>query len=176
MRKFLIATLAVALPAFMLAACDAKVSTDEGASAALAAAEAKLASMAAYDKQIAAVNTLVEIWDSAEVDKLDAIASSDYKRTASDQNANGLDEMKAFMLQVHSTYPDFHITNDGVAAGPDGVFLQWTVTGVTPGGDASTGISRYQFKDGKIVSELAIFDTGATLAQMGVDKLPHVTQ
>lgn len=180
MKKNLIAAVVFTLPALMLAACDTKVSTDDNASAALAAAEAKLAGMAAYNAQIAAVNTLIEVWDSAEVDKLDAIASSNYERTAPDQNASSLDELKAFIRQVHDAYPDYHITNDGVAAGPDGAFVQWTVTGITAGDDATsgsgisaTGMSRYRFKDGKIASELVIFDTGAVLTQLDVDELPH---
>jgi hypothetical protein len=176
------------LATVMLAACDAEVKMDDGASAALAAvetklaeAESKLAKMAAHDAEIAAVKTWIEVWDSAEVDKLDAVALSDFKRTAPDQNANSLAEEKALILQVHATYPDFNITNDGIAAGPEGTFVQWTVTGSdTARGEASTGnsmrvtgISRYQFVDGKIASELVIFDTGLAMTQFDTDELPH---
>ena len=180
--------------AVMLAACDAKVAKDDGASAALAAVETKLAAaeaklakmtktakMAAHDTEIAAVKTWIEVWDSAEVDKLDTVAISDFKRTAPDQNANSLAEEKALILQVHATYPDFNITNDGIAAGPDGTFVQWTVTGSdTARGDQATGnsmrvtgVSRYQFVDGKIASELVIFDTGLALNQFESTEMPH---
>ena len=163
----------------VLAACE--VQTDDGASEALAAAEAKLAKMATYDAELATIEAWREVWASAEVDKLDALVQSDYKRTGPDYNANNLDEIKAFILQVHATYPDYEISNDGMAAGEDGVFLQWTVTGSDSGrGEASTGnafkvtgISRYWFADGKIAKELVIFDTGATLAQLETDSLPH---
>jgi len=168
----------------MLAACDVEVEKDDGASEALAAAEAKLAQMAAYDAEIAAVKTWREVWDSADVDKLDAITHSDFTRTAPDLNANSLDELKAFILQVHETYPDFSITNDGMAAGADGVFMQWTVTGsdTARGEDATgnsmrvTGISRYRFSDGKIASELVIFDTGSALTQLDTTELPHTAE
>jgi len=174
----------VSLAAFMLSACDVEVEKDDGASEALAAAEAKLAQMASYDAEIAAISTWREVWDSAEVDKLDAIAHSDYTRMAPDQNANSLDELKAFIRQVHETYPDFSITNDGMAAGPDGAFLQWTVTGsdTARGDDATgnsmrvTGISSYQFSDGKIASELVIFDTGSALTQFDTTELPHTAE
>ena len=178
----------------MLAAC----SSDNGASEALAAAESKLAeaetklaalttqhvTMMAHDAEMAAVKTWVEVWDSAEVDKLDAIAISDFKRTAPDQNADNLEELKAFILQVHETYPDFNITNDGMAAGPDGAFVQWTVTGTDSGrGEESTGnklnvtgISRYQFADGKITRELVIFDTGLVTTQLQTEGLPHTSE
>lgn len=181
MKRTLIAATTVLLSAFVLTACDVEVAQDDGASEALAAAEAKLAEMAAYDAHISAVKTWLEVWDSAEVDKLDAVAQSDFKRTAPDQNANSLDELKAFILQVHETYPDFKITNDGVAGGPDGTFVQWTVTGsdTARGEDATgnamrvTGISRYQFRDGKIANELVIFDTGAVMTQLETTEMPH---
>lgn len=178
----------------MLAACG----TNDGASEALAAAEAKLAdaetklaaltaahvTTMSHDAELAAVKTWIEVWDSAAVDKLDAVAISDFKRTAPDQNADNLEELKAFILQVHATYPDFNITNDGIAASPDGTFVQWTVTGTDSGrGEESTGnklnvtgISRYQFVDGKIARELVIFDTGLAMTQLETEGLPHTSE
>ncbi|MBT8101727.1 MAG: ester cyclase [Gammaproteobacteria bacterium] len=181
----------ILLATLALAACDADVDMNDGVSEALAAAEAKLAAaetklndMTAYDQQIAAVRTWIGVWDSADVGKLDAVALSEFTRTAPDLNANSLDELKALILQVHATYPDFNITNDGIAAGPDGAFVQWTVTGSdTARGEAATGnsmnvtgISRYQFSDGKIASELVIFDTGSALTQFESAELPHTAQ
>jgi len=174
MKTTLTTVITVFLSAFMLAACDVEVTKDDDASEALAVAAA----------EIAAVITWREVWDSAEVDKLDAIAHSDYTRTAPDLNANSLDELKAFILQVHATYPDFSITNDGMAAGGDGVFMQWTVTGsdTARGEDATgnsmrvTGISRYRFSDGKIASELVIFDTGLAMTQFETSELPHTAE
>lgn len=179
MKTTLFSKVMILLPALMLVACD--VEKDDGASEALAAAEAKLAQIPNYDAELAAVSTWREVWDSAETDRLDAIAHSDFKRTAPDYNANSLDELKAFIQQVHKTYPDFSITNDGMAAGDDGVFMQWTVTGTDSarGEDATgnsmrvTGISRYQFADGRVVSELVVFDTGSALTQLETAELPH---
>ena len=167
-----------------LAACEVETAKDDGVSEALAAAEAKLAQMASYEAELAAVKAWREVWDSAEVDKLDAITHSDYKRVAPDLNANSLGELKAFILQVHAAYPDYSISNDGMAAGEDGVFLQWTVTGSDTGraegatGNAFevTGISRYWFVDGKIARELVIFDTGAVFSQIESDELPHTSE
>ena len=172
------------LGALMLAACDAGVSKDDGASEALAAAEARLAEIATYDKQIALVNAWIETWGSADVDRIDKIAASDYKRKAPDLNTSSLDELKAFILQVHEAYPDYAITTDGIAAGPDGVFVQWTVTGSDTGrGEGATGnslrvtgISRYWFSEGKIAKELVIFDTGSVLTQLETDEMPHTAE
>ena len=179
MKTALLGKVMVFLSALMLVACGPQ--QDNAASEALAAAEAKLAQIPSYDAELAAVSTLREVWDNAQTDSLDAILHSDFKRTAPDVSANSVDELKAVIQQVHTTYPDFSITNDGMAAGEDGVFMQWTVTGTDsgPGEDATgnsmriTGISRYQFADGKIVSELVIFDTGLALTQLDAEELPH---
>jgi predicted ester cyclase len=181
MKKTLIAAVTVCLSAIMLAACEAEVSKDDGMSEALAAAEAKLAQMTTYDAEIAAGKEWIEIWDSGAVDKLDAIVHSDYTRTAPDVSLNGVDEMRAFMLQVHEAYPDYSLTNDGMAAGPDGVFVQWTVTGTDSGrGEESTGkpirvtgMSRLQFSEGKLARETVVFDTGFAATQLGTDEMPH---
>lgn len=182
MKTTRIMAVTAALSALMLAACEVEVAQDEGMSEALAAAEAKLAAMAKHDAEIAAINTWIEIWDTGETDRLDALAHSNYTRTAPDFNAASLDELKAGMLQVHETYPDFSITNDGVAGGKDGVFVQWTVTGTDSArGEESTGntmrvtgISRYWFSDGKIARELVIFDTGTALTQLETAEMPHI--
>ncbi len=137
--------------------------------------------MATHDAEIAAVKTWLEIWGSADVNKLATVAHSDYKRTAPDLNVNSLDDLSAFMLKVHEAYPDYNTTNDGMAAGPDGVFVEWTVTGTDsgPGENATgkpirvTGISRYQFSEGKITAELVIFDTGFAASQLGATEMPH---
>ncbi len=184
MRKTTLKTATIMMAVLMLAACEVTTDTDEGVSEALAAAEAKLARMAAYEAELAAVKTWREVWDSAEVDRLDAVAHSDYKRMAPDLNANSLDELKAFIQQVHATYPDFSISNDGMAASEDGVFMQWTVTGSdTARGEDSTGnsmnvtgISRYWFSDGKIAKELVIFDTGLAISQLETEGLPHTSE
>ncbi len=82
---------------------------------------------------------------------------------------------------MHEAYPDYSLTNDAMAAGPDGVFVQWTVTGTDsgPGENATgkpirvTGMSRLEFSEGKIVRELVIFDTGFAAAQLGAGEMPH---
>lgn len=182
--------IAILFLALMIAACSGNTSDDNAAAEALAAAQAKLAEMeselaavSARDDEIAAVKKLIEIWDTADVEELDAIAIAEYTRTAPDQSVSKLEDLKSFIKDTHSVYPDFKITNDGIAAGADGVFVQWTVTGSdtgtseNPTGNSleATGISRYRFQDGKIASELVIFDTGAVLTQLDRSELPKST-
>ena len=139
---------------------------------------------AKYAAQLAAVNALVEAWNSHDADALDAIASPDYTRRAPDQNADSLEEQKALMNRVFAAYPDFAISNDGASAGPGGAYVQWTVTGTNTGPGAQpptgnaikiTGISRCEFENGKIVHELVEFDSRTLLAQLGEKEMPHTS-
>ena len=157
----------------VLAACAPEAKEDPAVSAMRDAAESE-------QQMLDAVATWVEAWDTGNTDGLDAITAPNFQRTAPDQDADGLDELKALIAEVHKVYPDFRITNDASAAGPDGGFVQWTVTGTDRGSEAATGnslkvtgISRYQFVDGKITSELVIFDSGEVLSQLSREDMPH---
>lgn len=167
-----IITMAVAL----LTACAPEAKVDPAVQAMRATAEAE-------SQMTAALATVIMAWDTGNTDTLDAIMSPGIKRTAPDKSTNNLDEYKALIADVHTIYPDFQISNDGSAVGPDGGFVQWTVTGTDSGAEDATGnalkvtgITRYRFEDGKIVSELVVFDTGAALTQLQRDQLPHASK
>ena len=169
-----VAAITVALA--LLSACAQEAPDDPAFAAMRAAAEIEAEMNAAIDASIMA-------WDTGNTDALDAVMSSDMSRTAPDMSVNSLAEYKALIAQVHEVYPDFSITNEGTAVGPGGGFVQWTVVGTDSGSDnptgnklTTTGITRYEFADGKIVSELVVFDTGAALSQLGREDLPHVGQ
>jgi ketosteroid isomerase-like protein len=166
-----IAGIAIALT--LLSACAQEAPDDPAVEAMRAAAEAE-------SQMSAAINASIMAWDTGNTDALDEVMSSDISRTAPDRSVNSLAEYKAFIAQVHQVYPDFSITNDGSAVGPDGGFVQWTAIGTDSGSDnptgnklTTTGITRYEFADGKIVSEFVIFDTGAVLSQLERKDLPH---
>ena len=166
-----VATITVAVA--LLTACAPETKEDPAVEAMRAAAEAE-------SQMSAALATVITAWDTGETDTLDAIMSPGIQRTAPDKNANGLDDYKAVIAEVHTVYPDFSITNDGSAVGPDVGFVQWTVTGTDSGTEGATGnsmkatgITKYQFEDGKMVSELVVFDTGSVLSQLQREELPH---
>ncbi len=157
----------------VLSACAPEAKEDPAVAAMRSAAESQ-------QQMLAAIATWVEAWDTGNTDTLDAITADNFQRTAPDQDADGLDELKGLIAEVHRVYPDFRITNDASAAGPDGGFVQWTVTGTDSGSEGATGnslkvtgISRYQFVDGKIASELVIFDSGEVLSQLSREDMPH---
>lgn len=165
---------AIAVTVALLTGCAPPAAKEDPAVTAMrAAAESQ-------QQMLAAIATWVEAWDTGNSDGLDAITAPDFRRTAPDQNAEGLDELKALIANVHKVYPDFNITNDASAAGSDGGFVQWTATGTDSGSEAPTGkqisvtgISRYQFVDGKIASEFVAFDSRALMSQLGRSDVPH---
>lgn len=167
---------AAAVLLFVLAACAPEAKQDPAVDAMRAAAEAE-------SRMLTVVSAWVEAWDSGNTDNLNEIAVADYQRTGPDQNVDSLEDMKVFMAQVHAAYADYQLTHDGAAAGPDGAFLQWTVTGidsVRAGATGKpvkvTGFSRYTFVDGKIATELVVFDTAAVLAQLTTVEMPHMAE
>ena len=171
--KFPINVATFTVAALLLTACAPEAKEDPAVAAMRAAAEAN-------SQHSAALATVITAWDTGNTDTLDAIMSPDIRRTAPDKNANSLDDYKALIAEVRTVYPDFRISNDGSAVGPDGSFVQWTVTGTDSGVEGATGnamkitgISKYQFENDKIVSELVVFDTGAVLTQLEREALPH---
>ena len=172
--KISINAAAIAVAVALLTACSPPAAKEDPAVTAMRAAADS------QQQMLAAIATWVEAWDTGNTDGLDAITAANFQRTAPDQDAEGLDELKVLIGNVHTIYPDFRITNDASAAGPNGGFVQWTATGTDTGSEEPTGksmnvtgISRYQFADGKIVSELVVFDSGALMSQLEREDIPH---
>ena len=122
-------------------------------------------------------------WNTGDVDKLDAIASSEYKRRAPDQNAENLDEMKEFIRNVRTAYSDFHIEFIEVFYAENAATFMWTVTGTNDGeGEFPptgksieiSGITVLLFAGGMITEEIVSYDTATMTSQLGISNLPHV--
>ncbi len=123
-----------------------------------------------------AFETLMSVWNTKEYDKLDAVLAPDFRRTGPDQNTESLAELKTFMRQVHTAYPDFHIVSDEVGYKGDVGFRKWTVTGTYSENGRKIeipGMTLVRFKNGKMTGEWAHFDTATLQAQLEVDAVPH---
>ena len=133
-----------------------------------------------------AAAAFIEVWNTKDYDKLDRALTEDFRRRAPDQNADGRAAMKEFMRQVHAAYPDFRIVVDGDSHQGDAAFLHWTVTGTNTGPGASpptgkrittSGITMLRFApDGRIMEEVAHFDTASLSRQLGLESVPHVRE
>jgi len=125
------------------------------------------------------VDTFFEVWNDQDYAKLDGVAAADYIRRAPDQNADGLEAMKAFMQQVHVAYSDFEIVDNEAAYGDGFAFTQWTVTGTftaegaEPVPVAVDGATLLRIAGGTITEEHAYYDTAGLEAQTGTATPPH---
>jgi steroid delta-isomerase-like uncharacterized protein/uncharacterized protein (TIGR02246 family) len=130
-----------------------------------------------------AAATFVDVWNNRNYDELDQVLTEDFRRRAPDQNADGRADMKEFMRQVHTTYPDFRIVVDNSSHQGDVAFLHWTVTGTNTGPGAfpptgeritTSGITMLRFADdGRISEEIAHYDTATVSSQLGLAAVPH---
>jgi hypothetical protein len=127
------------------------------------------------------VDTFFEVWNDQGYDKLDGIMAENFIRRAPDQDADGREAMKAFMQQVHATYPDFRIVKNHAAYAKDLAFTQWTVTGTftaegaAPASVEVSGATMLRFANGMATEEHAFYDTAALIAQTGATSLPHAS-
>ncbi len=127
----------------------------------------------------------ITMWNTKNYEVLDTLLAPDFKRVAPDQNANNPEEMKAFVKQVHTAYPDFHIVVDAVAYTQDHAFIRWTATGTNTGDGAVKatgkpltleGMTMLIFRDGKLVEEDVFFDSASVNSQLGTTALPHAAK
>lgn len=173
MKKRFACSVAVVTLIFVGAACQQQPVTEQAETTEPADATAGLE---------AAASTFIEMWNTKNYDLLDTVMAVDFKRQAPDQSAEGLEEMKEFVSQVHAAYPDFHIVVDESAYGENLAFTHWTVTG-THSGEGSvpatgksveiSGITMLRFRDGMITDEIVYYDTASLQAQLETEEIPH---
>lgn len=178
MKVILARSLVPALVVLVAAACETQTQ-EEPAGAGSDTTEIAEAASAMES----AVGTLEEVWNTGNYDLLDAVVATDYRRIAPDQDAEGIEGLKAFMRQVRTTYPDFQIEFTETAFDGDVAFAHWTVTATHTGEGAvpatgnpieQSGITMLEFQDGRIAREFVYYDTATLNEQLGVSEVPHV--
>ena len=179
MKDLVTRWIARALVVLVAASCQ---TADESADQATASDTADQAAMTDAAAHQAAVTAFIDVYNSAEYEKLGAIVAPEFRRRAPDQNVDGVDGMKEFMRNVHTAYSDFHIEVHDSAYDEDVAFIHWTVTGTYSGeGSAPTtgnpieigGATMLRFSDGMITEEVAYYDTATLESQLGVESVPH---
>ena len=95
----------------------------------------------------------------------------------------GPEDVKRFMGEFRSAFPDFHTTIEDQIAEGDRVATRWTMRGTHEGefrGIASTGkqiavtgIGIFRFADGKVVESWDNFDQLGMMQQLGVIPSPE---
>lgn len=127
-----------------------------------------------------AFNAFIGVLNTQDYSKLEGVFTPDFRRIAPDQNANGPEEMAAFIRQLHATYPDLKIVLGESLFGENLSFNQWTVTGTATLEDGTEivietpGVTMVRYVDGMIAEEWVYYDTAAMMEQLGMSTVPHV--
>jgi steroid delta-isomerase-like uncharacterized protein len=124
-----------------------------------------------------------EVGNEGNLDLVDEIFS-DYVSHQPDGSVleRGPEDVKQFMGEFRSAFPDFHTTIEDQIAEGDRVATRWTMRGthegefrgISPTGKqiAVTGIGIFRFSDGKVVESWDNFDQLGMMQQLGVASSP----
>ena len=126
-----------------------------------------MAQKAGESSKISAMETLIEVYNTLETEKLDAIMTSGFIRRAPDVNANNLDEYKSFLHHIRINFSKFEMVVDAAAVNGNDGFIRWTARGQFVGKGATlpngntvvvTGAAHYEFENGKLSCEEVFVD------------------
>jgi steroid delta-isomerase-like uncharacterized protein len=127
------------------------------------------------------VNDYVDLWNGGpETDIADVVSETVaiHDPAAPGGELHGRDEFEAFLDEVSTGFPDFHVAVDDMLAGDDVVMAEWTVTGthegefdgIPPTGRAMemAGMSKMLFADGRVQEDRLYYDLQAMFDQLGL--------
>ena len=123
------------------------------------------------------VDRFIKVWNTGNLDELDAIIDSRFVRRVNLlPDVEGIDGLKKVISGFRTAYPDFKIVvNDEVYAEPKSA-ARWTVTGTNTGSGEMPptgksvkvwGITFLHFADGKITEEWVGYDNQSLVEQLG---------
>ena len=129
---------------------------------------------------VKALNGYLDAWNDGYLDSLDKYFSEDIQRYSpgGTSDADGLDELKAVMLQFQTAYPDVMVKPDETYFHGNRATLHWTFSGTNtgPGEIEATGndveisgLSSLVFEDGKISEETVSYDNLDFMEQLGYE-------
>jgi predicted ester cyclase len=126
------------------------------------------------------VDAYGEVWNTGNLDALDAIIDPQFVRHASSSGTTsavaGLDALKKVIANLRTTYPDFHMTLDEEIYAGEKAVVRWSYIGTNTGPGnfpptgkqvKSTGVDILHIKNGKIVNDWAETDNLFLMQQLG---------
>lgn len=128
--------------------------------------------------------TYAEVWNSGNVDKLDAIVSADFVRhvsPTSNTGATDLDSLKKVITNFRKMYPDFNVTLDEGVYTTSKVALRWTFAGTHSGAMNPalagkkvklSGMSFIHIANGKMTEEWVAADNMDIMMQLRFKVVP----
>lgn len=129
---------------------------------------------ASNDPALAAIETLIEVHNTLEMDLLRPILSADFVRTAPDVSTAGIQEYESYLREFHDRFSTFNMRIDHMVRNEAGGFIKWSVSGTYIGPGAApngsdinvTGLGYYEYENGKLTSEFIGFNPGWFRAQL----------
>lgn len=130
------------------------------------------------------VQQTLPIWNEGKFDVIDQLYASDYvlHRVDMGDDIIGWDAFRAYVTQVRTAFPDFHVTVDQVLVADDTVIVRWTNSGTNSGALDDqpptgktvqvSGVSVSRLADGKIAEGWLYYDELAIYRQLGYTLTP----
>jgi steroid delta-isomerase-like uncharacterized protein len=128
------------------------------------------------------VDKWVEIWNTGNLDELDAIIGPNFVRHVNlSPDVVGLDALKKAISGLRAAYPDLKLVVDDEIYAENKCAARWILTGRNTGpGEMSPtgkpvkiwGFGALHFADGKIAEEWVAYDNLALMQQLGVAVSP----
>ena len=120
-----------------------------------------------------------EVINTRDVTTLRGFWTQDTVDHFPDRTCRGADEITAYFEEVFAALPDFRIEVRGLAEQGEDVFAQWHLTGTHTGADfqgieatgrslAIDGMDHFVIRDGKVVSNLIVYDQMQFARQSGL--------
>jgi len=125
-----------------------------------------------------------DVWNSGNVDELDAILDANFVRHTSQTSGTGatdLDSMKKVITNFRKMYPDFKVTLDESVYTSNTATLRWTFTATHSGAMNPalsgkkvklSGISFIHIDNGKMTEEWVAMDNMDIMMQLGFKVIP----
>ena len=127
------------------------------------------------------IDKYVEVWNSGNIDELDAVMRPDFVRHARSTSADGLENIKKLITGSRTAFPDLHLvlTDEIFTENRFSAHFSFTATNTGPGQFPPTGKSVEvwgvviaHFADGKLTEEWVGYDNQSLLEQLGFTLAP----
>ena len=135
-----------------------------------------------YSKEIdPIVDKYVDVWNTGNVDELDAVIDSNFVRHAESTSAEGLDNLKKLISGSRTAFPDLNLTlSDKIySENRFAAHFSFTATNTGPGQIPPTGKSVKvwgvviaHFANGKATEEWVGYDNQSFMEQLGFTMTP----
>jgi predicted ester cyclase len=127
------------------------------------------------------VDKYVEVWNTGNVNELDAVMDEKFVRHAESTSADGLENIKKLITGSRTSFPDLHLvlTDEIFSENRFAAHFSFTATNTGPGQFPPTGKSVEvwgvvigHFENGKLSEEWVGYDNQSFMEQLGFTMIP----